>query len=210
MKSTVLAAVIALSGFALTPAHVQAWGYGPGYGHNGYYGAGPFDGAADGGFSFGTSFSGRGHGSGYNRYNAYRGYPVYPAYMPSRPASGGWILRGVNFHFDSDELTPDSKKVLDSVAKTLRENPQQALEVGGHASAEGTGPYNLDLSNRRARAVRNYLVEQGVDSGLLTYRGHGESRPLAPNTTEPGRILNRRVELTPVQRTFSQAGAYRQ
>ncbi len=202
MKFSALIAIVAVSGFALAPVESHAWWNGPGYGHDGYYGAGPFDSAADGGFSFGTSFSGRGRGSGHNRYAAYQGYPVYPGYLPPRPASNAWILRGVNFMYDSDELTPESKQILDGVAKTLRENSQQALEVGGHASAEGTGPYNQDLSNRRAQAVHDYLVEQGVDSRLLSFRGYGESRPLAANITEPGRILNRRVELSPVQQAF--------
>ena len=199
MKHSVLAAVIALSGAALAPADALAWWNGPGYGSNGYYGAGPFDSAADGGFSFSTSFSGHGHGYG-NGYNRYAAYPGYPGFLPPRPATPAWILHGVNFKFDSDELTPESRQILDSVANTLREHPQQALEVGGHASAEGTGPYNQDLSARRARAVRDYLVDQGVDPDLLSFRGSGESRPLASNITEPGRILNRRVELSPVQR----------
>jgi len=200
MKFPALAAVFALSGFALGPATAHAWWNAPGYGYNGYYGAGPFDAAADGGFGFSASFGGRGHGSGYHRYAAYHGYPGY--LPPPRPASVSWILHGVNFKYDSDELTSESRQALDTVAATLREHPRQALEVGGHASAEGNGPYNLDLSKRRARAVRNYLIAQGVDASLLTSQGYGESRPLASNTTEPGRILNRRVELTPVQRAI--------
>lgn len=213
MKPFVLAAVAAVSGLVLAITDAQAWGFGPGYGHNGYYGAGPYDADADGHFGFNASFSGRGHGNGAHRYAAWRGYPAYPALLPPQPTGGGWILRGVNFKYDSAELTPESKQILNTVAGTLRANPQQALEVGGHASAEGTGPYNLDLSTRRARAVRDYLVEQGVASDLLTFRGHGESRPLAPNATEPGRILNRRVELTPIMRPpqqgpVQQAGAY--
>jgi hypothetical protein len=199
MKFPALAALVALSGFALSPAESLAWGYGPGYG---YYGAGPFDADADGHFGFSTSFSGHGHG--HNRYAAWRGYP---AFLPPPPASGSWILRGVNFRYDSDELTPESRQILDGVAKTLRANPRQTLEVGGHASAEGTGTYNLDLSTRRARAVRDYLVEQGVDSRLLTFRGYGEGRPLTSNATEPGRILNRRVELAPLQPRVQQVGA---
>jgi len=199
MKHPILttAAIVALSGLALAPAAAPAWWDGPGYGQNGYYGAGPFDATAGGGFSFSTSFSGRGHGNEH-----YGVYPVYPAFPPPPPAMAmaSWILHGVNFRYDSDELTPESRQILDSVASTLRERPQQALEVGGHASAEGTGSYNQDLSTRRARAVRDYLVEQGVDPAMLSYRGYGESRPLAPNITEPGRILNRRVELSPVLR----------
>jgi hypothetical protein len=194
MKHSVLAAVVALSGFALAPADSHAWWNGPGYGH---YGAGPFDAAAGGGFSFSSSFGGRGYGDARNHHAGYYGYPAFP---PPPPATASWILHGVNFRYDSDELTPEARQALDSVAKTLREHPQQALEVGGHASAEGTGSYNQDLSTRRARAVRNYLVEQGVDASLLSFRGYGESRPLAPNSTEPGRILNRRVELSPVLR----------
>jgi OmpA family len=198
MKLPALATVFALSGFALAPTTSHAWWSAPGYGHNGYYGAGPFDSDAHGGFGFSASFSGRGHGNGYNRYAGYHGYPGYLP-PPPQPASVSWILHGVNFKFDSDELTPESRQALDTVAATLREHPQQALEVGGHASAEGSGPYNLALSKRRARAVRDYLVAQGVDSRLLTFHGYGESRPLASNVTEPGRILNRRVELSPVQ-----------
>lgn len=209
MKRSIFTAAIAAFSLALAPAASQAWGYGPGYG--GYYGAGPFDADTDGSFGFSTSFGGRGHGNGYGRHSAWRGYPGfagYPGVMPPRPGNTAWILRGVNFKYDSADLTPESQQILNGVAKTLRDNPQQSLEVGGHASAEGTGPYNQNLSERRARAVRNYLVKQGVDAELLSFRGYGESRPLTTNATEPGRILNRRVELSPVMRGFQSAGAY--
>lgn len=209
MKLSILAAALAASSLALAPAVTQAWGYGPG--HGGYYGAGPFDADTDAGFGFSTSFGGRGHGSGYGRHAAWHGYPAfagYPGHLPPSPGSGAWILRGVNFQYDSDKLTPESRQILDGVARTLTANPQQALQVGGHASAEGTGTYNQDLSERRARAVRDYLVKQGVDAELLSFRGYGESRPLTTNATEPGRILNRRVELSPVLQGFQSAGAY--
>ena len=80
----------------------------------------------------------------------------------------------------------------------VRSRPAEPLEVGGHASAEGDVPYNMALSERRAQTVRAYLVKRGIDPELLTYRGYGESRPLVTNITEPGRRINRRVELTPV------------
>ena len=179
----------------LTPFQAHAWGGGPG---SGYYGAGPFTSDVDGSFSFGASMRGSGRGYGANRYGAHRGYPPYPPAMYRAPQSPSWILRGVNFKYDSAELMPASMAILDSVADVLRSRPAEPLEVGGHASAEGDVPYNMELSRRRAQTVRAYLVQRGVDPDLLTYRGYGESRPLATNVTEPGRILNRRVELTPM------------
>lgn len=168
------------------------WG-GPGGGH---YGAGPFGSDMHGGFSFNGSM--RGHGYGDYRHGLYRGYPPPPRPAGWYPRSGNWIIHGVNFRYDSAELTPASMEILDAVANVIRRYPQQALEVGGHASAEGDTPYNLALSNRRAETVRAYLVARGVNPQLLTWRGYGESRPLANNATEPGRRINRRVELMPV------------
>lgn len=117
----------------------------------------------------------------------------FPAPYP-RPATS-YILHGVNFRYDSAELTPESKQVLDSVARLLRSQASGPMEISGHASAEGDAEYNLELSSRRATEVRDYLVSRGVDSDRLLARGYGESRPLAYNETENGRQLNRRVEL---------------
>ena len=178
----------------LLPASANAWWGSPG--HAGYYGAGPVHSDATGGFSLGTSVRGRGHGSGYNRFAGYRGYPPHLLYRPF-PQAPSWIIRGVNFKYDSAELTPPSMAILDSVADVVRSRPAEPLEVGGHASAEGDGPYNMALSERRAQTVRAYLVKRGIDPELLTYRGYGETRPLVSNMNEAGRHINRRVELTP-------------
>ncbi|MGB5258954.1 MAG: OmpA family protein [Gammaproteobacteria bacterium] len=179
----------------LIPATAHAWWGGPGQG--GYYGVGPMHSDAAGGFNFNSSFRGRGQGSGYNRFSGYRGYPPSPLYRDT-PQSPSWIIRGVNFKYDSSELTPPSMRILDSVADVVRNRPAEPLEVGGHASAEGDGPYNMALSNRRAQTVRAYLVKRGIDPELLTYRGYGETRPLVTNVNEQGRRINRRVELTPL------------
>ena len=197
MKPRILATALTLICTALLPAASWAWWGGPNQGHNGYYGMGPVDARASSGFSFGTSFSGR--GNTHNRYGAYNGYPQ------PRPTNTAWILRGVNFKYDSAELKPGSMEILDSVASTLREHPNHPLEVGGHASAEGKGLYNLKLSDRRAQTVRAYLVKRGVNPQILTYRGYGETRPLVANYTEAGRKLNRRVELSPALNTPPQA-----
>lgn len=105
------------------------------------------------------------------------------------------ILRGVNFEYDSAVLTPESNKVLDEVATQLRTAPGLIVEVGGHASAEGEVAYNMDLSVRRASAVREYLVQQGVEAKNMRAMGYGELQPVTSNAVEQGRSMNRRVEL---------------
>lgn len=104
-------------------------------------------------------------------------------------------LRGVNFHFNSDELTAESVKILDGVASTLRNHPDLHLEVAGHTDSEGDDAFNLDLSTRRALTVRDYLVSQGVAADRLTSQGYGEAHPVDSNETNTGRAVNRRVEL---------------
>ena len=112
-------------------------------------------------------------------------------YLPERPL----VLHGVNFRFDSAVLTPESHRVLDIVAASLRAAPGLVVEIGGHASSEGHIAYNMDLSLRRASAVRNYLIQQGVAADHLYATGYGELQPLASNEVKPGREINRRVEL---------------
>jgi outer membrane protein OmpA-like peptidoglycan-associated protein len=110
---------------------------------------------------------------------------------PAQPIT----LRGVNFHFNSDELTEESKVILDGVAETLRAHPDLRLEVAGHTDAEGDNAVNLDLSQRRAESVRAYLISKGISPGNLNARGYGEQQPVQSNDTAQGRAENRRVEL---------------
>ena len=104
-------------------------------------------------------------------------------------------LRGVNFHFDSDELTAESRVILDGVAATLLNHPDLKLEVAGHTDSEGVDEFNLDLSQRRSASVRAYLVSKGVNTENLTAQGYGEVRPVESNQDAAGRAANRRVEL---------------
>jgi len=69
------------------------------------------------------------------------------------------------------------------------------IEVGGHCDSDGSDAYNLKLSDRRAKAVRDYLVKMGVPATRMTARGYGESQPVEDNATKEGRAANRRVEL---------------
>jgi OOP family OmpA-OmpF porin len=84
---------------------------------------------------------------------------------------------------------------LDRVARSLLDWPEVRVEVAGHTDSIGTEEYNEDLSYRRARAVKDYLVSEGVAADRMDVRGFGESRPIADNASEDGRAKNRRVEL---------------
>ncbi len=104
-------------------------------------------------------------------------------------------IKGVQFKYDSAELTPNAKVILDGVAKSLMAYPlKNDLDVQGHTSSEGTDAYNQRLSQKRSQSVANYLKHKGV-SNKLTAHGYGESHPIADNSTEEGRSHNRRVEL---------------
>lgn len=94
-------------------------------------------------------------------------------------------------------LIRDARDNLDIVAAYLREHPTIALELHGHSDSVGSRATNLQLSRRRAEAVKEYLVAQGIDARRLPVRAVGESRPIASNATEEGRLKNRRVDLVP-------------
>ena len=106
------------------------------------------------------------------------------------------VLQNVNFKLNSNELTPESKAVLDKVAASLKSRSDiKGVQVIGHTDSTGAASYNQMLSEKRAKAVADYLVSQGVDSGSLSSKGMGESQPIADNGTAEGRAKNRRVEL---------------
>ncbi len=104
-------------------------------------------------------------------------------------------LSGVTFEVNTANLRPESRSVLNEMATQLKANPTVKVEVAGHTDNTGEAAYNLDLSQRRAEAVRDYLIAQGVPAAQLTARGYGETSPVADNSTRAGRQQNRRVEL---------------
>jgi outer membrane protein OmpA-like peptidoglycan-associated protein len=104
------------------------------------------------------------------------------------------VLKKVLFKQSTAELLDDSYPELDSVADFLKTNPSIRVEVAGHTDAYGSAKANLKLSNERAAEIKNYLVKRGVTSDRVTSKGYGGSKPIAPNTTEESRRLNRRVE----------------
>lgn len=116
------------------------------------------------------------------------------------------INEKVQFELDSDKILPVSHDLLNEVAKVIKDNPQiKAIEVEGHASAEGSDEHNQKLSERRAKAVMKYLTKTaGTPKAMLTSKGYGETRPIADNETEDGREKNRRVEFTITQQDVTQ------
>lgn len=100
----------------------------------------------------------------------------------------------VNFAFDSSELTPSAKTNLDKLAEVLKNNPDTNINIYGHTDSKGTDAYNQALSERRAAAVKNYLISSGVSASRMITMGMGEKEPIATNDTEVGRAQNRRVE----------------
>jgi outer membrane protein OmpA-like peptidoglycan-associated protein len=107
------------------------------------------------------------------------------------------VLEGINFAFDSSALTPESYAILDRVAQALLvpEWANSRWQIAGHTSGIGTPEYNMALSQRRAEAVRAYLVSRGVPNSRLTSVGFGEANPMYPNDSEGRNWRNRRVEL---------------
>jgi len=105
------------------------------------------------------------------------------------------ILKGVNFHSDSDVLTYNARNICLAVAETLRSSPDFMVALEGHTDSTNTDAHNLDLSQRRAESLRRCLISEGVEANRLIARGFGESRPIASNNTEDGKAANRRVEL---------------
>lgn len=104
---------------------------------------------------------------------------------------------GALFDLNSAELRPEGQRELDSLVADLnRMASVQSIQIAGHTDSTGDAAYNKDLSMRRANAVKNYLLEQGVDPSLMTTAGWGETKPVADNATRAGRAQNRRVEIT--------------
>ncbi len=110
------------------------------------------------------------------------------------------VLNDVTFEFDSATLTSQANQVLLKQAKILAKNPATKISITGHTDAQGAEKYNQILSLKRARAVRNFFVDQGINSSIVTVSGAGELEPIAENLTEVGRATNRRVELKVIRK----------
>lgn len=112
-----------------------------------------------------------------------------------------WSVGGaVLFDLDRAELKPAAFPLLDQLAAFLIRNPDYLVVVEGHTDSSGTLDHNMDLSQRRADSVRDYLVEAGAEGARLSTAALGPSDPVAPNDTAENRARNRRVEFSPSRR----------
>jgi len=140
------------------------------------------------------------------------GYDELPVLIgPIRVAAGGRDLydrleaegrvatQGIYFAVNSDVIRPESTGTLNEIGTMLRSHPELRLSIEGHTDSDGDDAYNLDLSQRRAEAVKNHLVRAfDIDAGRLEPEGLGETKPAAENTTPEGKQQNRRVELVKI------------
>jgi outer membrane protein OmpA-like peptidoglycan-associated protein len=109
-------------------------------------------------------------------------------------------LNDIYFDFNSYELGRESKIVIEEFADFLLDNPSLKVSIEGHTDNIGTESFNLTLSERRAKAVYDHLISQGIASGQIAYRGFGQSKPVATNATDEGRALNRRTEFVIIEK----------
>jgi outer membrane protein OmpA-like peptidoglycan-associated protein len=108
-------------------------------------------------------------------------------------------LEMVHFDFDKNSIKKIYMPVLDQHAAYLNEHPPSSVVVEGHTDSMGSDAYNQKLSERRANAVRDYLIQKGIASSRIQVAGFGEKRPIDDNKTAEGRAMNRRAELEVVQ-----------
>jgi len=121
--------------------------------------------------------------------------PPPPAPPPPPPVQKKIVLRGVNFDFNKANIRADAVPILREAATILKDNASIRVSVEGHTDAIGSEEYNLKLSLRRANAVKDFLVREGIAESRLSTRGFGKTQPVASNDTADGRAQNRRVEL---------------
>lgn len=113
---------------------------------------------------------------------------------------GCWVVPGLRFAFDKDEIKPSYYDRLAEMVRVLRENPTMRVRIDGHTDSVGAEAYNQGLSERRATAVKSYLTSNGIDASRLTAKGFGEEAPAYTNDSEEGRAGNRRTEITALER----------
>ncbi|WMJ73485.1 OmpA family protein [Cytophagaceae bacterium ABcell3] len=109
-------------------------------------------------------------------------------------AGNATVLKNIYFEVNSYKLEEKSKTELDKIVRFMEGNPDVKIEFGGHTDNTGNEKANQELSLNRAKSVYDYIELKGIDSSRLSYKGYGQSKPVAPNDTEENRRLNRRIE----------------
>ncbi len=123
--------------------------------------------------------------------------PKYMQELKHDELEEGQVIKIKNLHFkaDSSNITPQSIPVLKEIYHFLKENKDVAIEIGGHTNGRPPEFYCKRLSKARAKAVADYLIDMGIDSSRISYKGYGKSNPIANNDTPEGRKKNQRCEI---------------
>jgi outer membrane protein OmpA-like peptidoglycan-associated protein len=118
--------------------------------------------------------------------------------IPLQPIEKGAaiVLKNIFFETGKFELQPQSRSELDKLVALLNDNPNLKIQIDGHTDNVGQEKDNLLLSNNRAKAVVDYLLSKAINTLRLTYKGFGSARPVADNSSQQGKALNRRTELS--------------
>ena len=156
------------------------------------------------GHNYGLNISKEGylfHSENFNLLEANNRYQPLKLTIELDPIETGktTILKNIFFETDSFSLKPESRGQLKEIVDFMKTNPGLIIEIGGHTDNHGTENYNLVLSGKRANAVVQSLVEMAVPSAKLKSKGYGFAIPVADNSTEEGRALNRRTEFKIIQ-----------
>jgi outer membrane protein OmpA-like peptidoglycan-associated protein len=122
-----------------------------------------------------------------------------PDKVPDAVNKFSGVVQGIYFKQGSAVIRPDSKPKLNAAVKVLQQYPSIGFEISGHTSSEGDKAVNDKLSLDRADAVKQYIVDQGIDPSRIKTRGAGAEEPIADNNTKAGREKNRRIEFKVLQ-----------
>ena len=113
-------------------------------------------------------------------------------------ADGKFVTRGILFDVNKATIKPESMGVINEIVKMMKAHEDLKLRIEGHTDSDGEKSFNQDLSEKRAAAVKDVLVESGIASSRLKTKGYGESKPVNDNSTPEGKANNRRVEFVKI------------
>ncbi|MBX6380917.1 MAG: OmpA family protein [Thermoflavifilum aggregans] len=131
-----------------------------------------------------------------------KAYQPYEVNIPLQPIQlhARVVLKNIFFDFNKYDLKPESRPELDRLVQFLRDNPTLHIAIKGYTDSVGAASFNLVLSQHRAEAVMQYLIQHGIAASRLKAIGYGATQPVATNETEEGRALNRRVEFEIIEK----------
>jgi outer membrane protein OmpA-like peptidoglycan-associated protein len=120
----------------------------------------------------------------------------YKGYLPKPGDGQRFVLKGIYFDTDKATIRKESFPRLDSIVEYMTHKPSARIEISGHTDNVGKAKHNKTLSEKRAKACRDYLISKGIAAGRVEAVGYGDARPIASNDTDSGRQENRRIEAT--------------